>query len=180
MRRSEPLKCICVVLFLAFAASEAMAEGNWDRAGSCFNTGDFACAFAEAKRLALDHRIAVGHDHRTTDSMTFYQRAKVEYLASANLKEIEEALLFSHNHFRQYRSRLPFSVVFGYLSYKHARSQAENAIWSDLDGVICEALKEAPQPSWRKLVDTNPLTKKAKGYFRSVMTMKPSCGVPSS
>jgi hypothetical protein len=166
---------ILIVSLLTKIPSISFADGNWEKAHRCFNNKDFKCSFLEAKELAINGNIAVGHGEMTTDSMTFYQMAMIEYLKNASVFDKVEAASFTIKVFGKVKRRLPFSVALGYLSLKEATIHDQEIDHNDFNDLICNLLKEVPPPTWRKLNEVKPISEQANSYFDQIIRVVPDC-----
>ncbi len=111
----------------------------------------------------------------TTDSMTFYQMAMVEFLKNALISDKIEAADFTMKVFGKVKRRLPFSVALGYMSIKEAFILDQEFDQNSFNELICGVLKEAPLPTWRKLNRVKPISDQARSYLDQVTRVAPDC-----
>ncbi|PLW75192.1 hypothetical protein C0081_20430 [Cohaesibacter celericrescens] len=120
----------------------------------------------------MDGRVIVGNGRMTTDGMTFYQMAMLEYLIDASVDEIGDAALFTLKVFNK-KTRLPYSVEMGFLALMLSTTNQKSA--EKFVDTVCRIARESPPPSWRKLQGVNPISSRAYRYFENLKKIKPKC-----
>ncbi len=161
---------LLIVYFLI--GTSAYAQSNWSKAHDCFNSGDFECAFDTAIELAKERRIVVGNDHRTTDSMTFFQMAFVETAARVDSEELLNVAGAVIPAFGQSGNRYPFVWGFSILTVLDISNGDE---YAQLVTLFCRVDDELPPPTWRPLNNVNGLSEIGQLYFGRVLQLKPNC-----
>lgn len=167
---------LAALLAVTVQTARAIAEPSWDKAGECFNSGDFECAYSEAVDLYFANRVATGSEEWTTDSMTFLQMAYVEAAARATPVELAGLSGRIAFHMTLQSGRLPFVYGFNLLAMADACSRYGKDCAVRFHRAFCAVAKpEIPDPKWRQLDDTNQLSDVGTSYFDRIWRSRPAC-----
>ena len=167
------LKLFLLATIFGALNSPANAEADWNVASDCFNAGDFDCAYENALSLAEIGRIVVGHDHRTTDSMTFFQMAFIERAARVSVPESTDMSVVVLKGFGRQQARLPF--IWGFAMVVAFDSCESDECRQAFQEMYCQTESVLPPPSWRPLHNTNVLSEIGQNYFDRILLLKPNC-----
>ncbi|WP_167681172.1 hypothetical protein [Parasedimentitalea denitrificans] len=147
----------------------------WEKADGCFKVGDYGCAYNTGIELFKAGHIAVGFDHRTTDSMTYLQMAFVERAARSSAGDVANMTGETVRTLGKNPNRLPFLFGFALLSNMDVCNASNCGSDEKIVSLYCQIQGEIPPPSWRKLHDLPPLTDVGRNYFERVMKHTPEC-----
>lgn len=161
------------------AARAAEFGTTWTQAKTCFNDGDFRCAFDSSMMLYRQGQITPAAGKRTSDTMGFLQMAFVEAAARAKPKDIAEMVQPIVREFGKNagpHGRLPF--VYGFAALADAQMcglRGNTSCMHGFERLYCHVKDTLPPPSWPQLAGVNPLSDTGKAYYTKVMATLPTC-----
>ena len=171
---TSTLNLITAAIMASFLA-KPLAAADWGVATNCYNSGNFDCAMSEVMALYDEGRVVVGSGPLTTDSMTFFQMAFLEYSARAHHDDaFFEVSRYIVEQLARQPNRLPFVYQLNFLVLIDV-CDGNPACDAEFVDLFCLVDEETPDPTWRPLNNTNALSAKGQVYFERLMDAEPDC-----
>lgn len=171
---------LAAVPFVAPGTARAAQPGSsWTQAKTCYNNGNYRCAFDSAMMLYRSGQISAGSGERTSDTMGFLQMAFVEAAARAKPKDISEMvqpIVREIGRDSAPSGRLPF--VYGFAALADAQMcglRGNTNCMHGFERLYCHVKGKLPQPSWPQLAGVNSLSDEGQAYYTKVMATLPTC-----
>ncbi|KDB02940.1 hypothetical protein U879_14780 [Defluviimonas sp. 20V17] len=163
-------------LVLAQGAQAAMPGATWDSAKSCYNQGDFSCAYESALTLYLEGKIKPATGEKTSPSMAFLQAAFVEAAARAQPKDLTQLVHPILKKLNGPDARPPFVYGFAVLADADmCKGRGNTGCEAGFQNLYCHVEAKLPKPEWPALDGVKPLSAEGKAYFTKVMATAPVC-----
>ncbi len=163
-------------LVMSQSAQAAMPGATWDSAKSCFNTGDFTCAYESALTLYLEGKIKPASGDTTSPSMAFLQAAFVEAAARSQPKDLTQLVHPILKKLSSAGERPPFVYGFAVLADADmCKGRGNTGCEAGFQNLYCHVEAKLPKAEWPALDGVNPLSSEGKAYFTKVMATAPVC-----